>query len=80
MQNRIISPLLIVFIILTAIVIFGLLHPGIPSYLIVLAALLLASLLMVLHLLLAWRRLTVPYRLSILLCVIAWLAMFYGLV
>jgi len=80
MTNKKITPLLIVFIIVIAIIIFCLLHPGIISFFAVIIALILASILMVLHLVLAWPRLTVTYRLSILLCIVAWLAMFCGLV
>lgn len=79
MTNRKLSPLLIVSIIMIAIIAIGLLHPGIISFFTVLIALILASILMLLHLVLAWRKLTVTYRLSILLCIVAWLAMFCGL-
>ena len=80
MTNRKVSPLLIISIILIVIIAICLFHPGLFSFFTVLITLLLASVLMVLHMVLAWSKLTVTYRLSILLCIVAWLAMFCGLV
>jgi len=80
MTNRKLSPLLIVSIILIAIIAICLFHPGLISFFAVLITLLLASVLMLLHMVLAWSKLTLTYRLSILLCIVAWLAMFCGLV
>jgi len=80
MLTRKLSPLAIVTLILAAIIVICLRNPGLVSFFIVLFALLMASALMVLHLVLAWRRLTVTARLSVLMCIVAWLAMFYGMV
>lgn len=80
MIRKKISLLFIVSLILIALVTYSLLHPGVMSFLILLLALLLASILMLLDLLLAWRKLTVTYRLSIVLCIVAWLGMFCGLI
>ena len=80
MLTRRLSPLAIVTLILVAIIVIGLRNPGLVSFFAVLFALLVASVIMLLHLVLAWRRLTVTARLSVLMFIVAWLAMFYGMV
>jgi hypothetical protein len=74
------SPLATVTLILIAITVLCLLNPGIVSFFIFLFTLLAALVLMLLHLLLAWRKITVTQRLSIILSIVAWMGLLYGLV
>lgn len=73
-------PLYAVTIILVLMIIVCILYPCSLSYYAFIIALLIASVMMVIHLLLAWPRLAVTSRLGILLSIVAWLGLFYGLV
>lgn len=73
-------PFYAITIILIAITVICVLHPGLIAYYGFCFSLLLSSALMLIHLFLAWPRLAVTSRLGIFLSIVAWLGIFYGLV
>jgi len=79
--NKDLSVLSTVSIILAIIVVICMLNPqGSLAFFVMLIALALASLIVLLYLLLAWRKLTRSDRWGIGLSVIVWLALAYGVV
>lgn len=75
-----IPPFYVIAIVLIITAVLCVMYPGLISYYLFCFTLLIASVLMVIHLFLAWARLAVTSRLGILLCIVAWLGMFYGLI
>ena len=79
MVNRKLSPLPTLTFILIVIIVLCVLWPGIVSYFALLIALVLSSIILLLHLILAWAKLTVTQRCRIVFSILAWLGLFYGL-
>lgn len=73
------SFLSIITICLIAILLLCIFKAGDFWLLISLLALRLAIVLLILYLLFRWRRISIKYRLSIMLSIIAWVGLFYGL-
>lgn len=74
------SPLAILTIIVILLIALSIYKPGITTFLVLLVALLGASAILLLHLLIFWRRLAVTMRLSMVLSILAWIGLFYGLI
>jgi len=72
-------PFYSITIMLIIITVICLLYPGSISYYLFSFALLIASVLMIIHLVLAWSKLALTSRLGIMLSIVAWLGLFYGL-
>lgn len=80
MVNHKLSPLGTLTFILIVLIVLSVLWPGILAFCALLITLVLGSILLLLHLILAWSRLTVTRRCSIVFSILAWLGLFYGMV
>lgn len=80
MVNQRLSPLGTLTIILIVIIVLSVLWPNVLSFLALLITLLLGSILLLLHLVLAWTKLAITRRYSIILSILAWMGLFYGMV
>lgn len=80
MVNRKLSPLATLTFIIIVIIVLCVLWTNVVSYLALLLALVLGSIILFIHLILAWFNLTVTQRCRIAFSIVAWLGLFYGMV
>lgn len=80
MVNRKLSPFTTITFFLIVIIVLCVRWPGVISFYALLIALVLGSIVLLLHLMLAWAKLTVTQRCRIFFSILAWLGLFYGMV
>jgi len=80
MVNPKLSPLATLTFILIVIIVLCVQWPGVLSFIALLITLVLGSIVLLLHLILAWTKLTVTQRCRIVFSIVAWLGLFYGMV